>query len=84
MALLSTQQLQVSIGDTQVCAGLDWSLESGQCWGILGRNGVGKTTLLHTLAGLRPAQQGHIQLNHTSIDTLSRRSIAQQLGMTLD
>jgi len=35
-------------------------VQAGECWGILGRNGVGKTTLLLTLAGLRAPQAGSV------------------------
>jgi iron complex transport system ATP-binding protein len=55
--LLEAKQLEVSIGGHSVCRHLDWRVEAGDSWAILGRNGVGKSTLLATLAGFR-AQQG--------------------------
>ena len=82
-SLLTTHGLSVSIGGKQVCANLDFTLEAGQCWGLLGINGVGKTTLLHTLAGLRPADRGSVMLEQQNITELPRRSVAQQLGVLL-
>ena len=46
-------------------------------------NGCGKTTLLHTLAGLLLPQSGEINLNAVNLNTLSRRKVAQQLGLLL-
>jgi iron complex transport system ATP-binding protein len=80
-ALLRTEDLSVSIGDTHICHGLNLEIKRGQCWGILGRNGAGKTTLMHTLAGLRNSDSGRIHLEDTPMDSLSRKQIAQTLGI---
>lgn len=81
--LLETRGLAVSIAGKRVCRGLDLALKSGQCLGILGQNGVGKTTLLHTLAELRPADAGAILLRGAPLGQLSRRRIAQQIGLLM-
>jgi len=60
--LLETTQLEIEIGRHQVCRNLNWRVEAGQSWAILGRNGVGKSTLLATLAGFRPQQDGVINI----------------------
>ncbi|MCK4710658.1 MAG: ATP-binding cassette domain-containing protein, partial [Gammaproteobacteria bacterium] len=62
MSLLSTRSLNISIADKLECKSLDINFEAGQVWGILGRNGVGKTTLLHTLCQLRTEFSGAIIL----------------------
>ncbi|HEY4081125.1 MAG TPA: ABC transporter ATP-binding protein [Burkholderiaceae bacterium] len=56
------QSLHLSYGDKPVLDGLDWQLLPGQVVGLLGRNGVGKTTLLESLLGLREVNSGEIQL----------------------
>lgn len=81
--LLATQSLTVRIGGNDICTELDLQINPGESWCILGRNGAGKTTLLHSLAGLRPMQGGQVEINGAAIDTLSRRHIAQQLGLLL-
>jgi iron complex transport system ATP-binding protein len=78
---LSTRTLQLRIGDRTLCQHLDLDVRAGECWGVLGKNGTGKTTLLHTLAGLRPAQGGEIRLQQTPLADLSRRDIARRLGL---
>lgn len=83
MSLLQIENLQVSIGDSNVCNQLDMQVEPGQVWGILGRNGSGKTTLLHTLAGLRSPDSGKIQLDAHDIEQLGRKRLAQKIGILL-
>ncbi|MCO6411956.1 MAG: ABC transporter ATP-binding protein [Thiogranum sp.] len=79
--LLRCVDLSVQIADVVVTRNLQLSIEAGQCWCILGRNGVGKTTLLHTLAGLRTARSGSIALNGRALAAYKRRSLARQLGI---
>ncbi len=83
MAQLEISGLDVHIGNTAVCRGLDLRLGGGERWAILGRNGAGKTTLLHTLAGLRRPDQGTLLLDGTALDTLPRRHVARQVGVLL-
>jgi len=80
-ALCSARGLTVKIGRTLVCASLDLEVRAGECWAVLGMNGVGKTTLLHTLAGLRESQGGEILLGGGAIAALSRRAVAQRLSL---
>ena len=81
MHLLETSGLRVSIGTTRVCDALDFSIDGGDRCCILGRNGTGKTTLLHTLAGLRSPLSGDIRLNNESLQQLSRKTIARHIGL---
>ncbi|MDE2070007.1 MAG: ABC transporter ATP-binding protein [Gammaproteobacteria bacterium] len=81
--LLEARALTVTIAGKTVCRNLDLRLEAGDCLALLGPNGVGKTTLLHTLAGLRAAAQGEILLDGRPIKNVSRRRIAQRLGLLM-
>jgi iron complex transport system ATP-binding protein len=81
--LLSTRELTVHIAGKTVCRELSLALKAGQVWGLLGVNGVGKTTLLHTLAGLRPPETGEVLLDGVSIHGLPRRQVARRLGLLL-
>lgn len=81
MSLLRTESLAISIGGWYVCRGLDFRLEPGQHWGILGGNGIGKTTLLLTLAGLRPPAAGRLLIEETPAAALRRRDLSRKLGV---
>ena len=75
------QGLTVRIGPHWVCRDLDLQLGAGESWGILGGNGVGKTTLLHTLAGLRKPAAGRIAIDGVELRHCQRRHLAQQIGV---
>jgi len=85
MPLLNVESLQLSIADTQVCQSLSFEVEAGQRWAMLGRNGIGKSTLLHTIAGLRNNSKlhshGSIELAGENIERLKTQHIAQQVGI---
>lgn len=81
--LLTTHGLGVRIGATTVCSALDLAIAPGTCWGVLGRSGVGKTTFLHTLAGLRDPDSGEVRWRGTPLTQWSRRELARGLGVLL-
>ena len=83
MSLINCNNLNVKIADKTVCKALSLSINADENWAILGMNGCGKTTLLHTLSGLLPAQAGEININNALLANLSRKEIAQQLSLLL-
>lgn len=81
MKLLETQHLEVTIAGHEVCRNLALAIAPGECWGMLGCNGIGKTTLLHTLAGLRPPASGEIHLDGRILANWSGPERARHLGV---
>ena len=81
MTSLVCQSLDVTIGGKTICTRLDLDLKPGQFWGLLGPNGIGKTTLLKCMAGLSAPDSGLVLLENQAIDKLPRRAIARLLGM---
>ncbi len=79
--LLEAEDLSVRIGAVQVVDRLTLGIHGGEFWGLLGPNGIGKTTLLNTLAGLFRPAAGEVRLKGQAIGQLPRRRIARQLGM---
>jgi iron complex transport system ATP-binding protein len=74
--ILEARQLTVAIGERVFCRDLDFALNAGERLAILGRNGVGKSTLLSVLAGLRAARGGEVLLDGASYAALGARGSA--------
>ena len=62
MAALDVSGLHKTYGDTEVVAGLSFTVEPGTCFGLLGPNGAGKTTTLRLCLGLTAPASGSITL----------------------
>ncbi len=60
-ALLAAADLHTHYGDSHVLRGVGLSLAPGTALGLLGRNGMGKTTLIRTLMGYVRPTAGHVQ-----------------------
>jgi branched-chain amino acid transport system ATP-binding protein len=67
MAILDVQDVHTYYGDAYVLQGLSLRLEQGQILGLLGRNGVGKTTLVNSVVGFAPPRRGRILFKGTDI-----------------
>ena len=79
--LLSAHDLGVDVPGRQLVEALDVSFARGEFVAILGRNGVGKTLTLSTLAGLRQPNRGQVRLDGNDIGALKRQDIATRLAL---
>ena len=60
MAMLEVKDLEVCYGVIRAVKGVSFSVEKGEVIALIGANGAGKTTILHTITGLLPAKSGSI------------------------
>ncbi len=65
--MIRTQNLRLKVGSRLLVDALDWQMQPGECWCVIGRNGAGKSTLLRTLAGLRQPDSGNVLLEERSL-----------------
>jgi len=65
--MLSISGLDVAYGQSQVLWGVDLEVRAGELVCLMGRNGVGKTTLLKTTIGLLPARGGRLMFDGSDI-----------------
>ena len=79
-ALLKVSGLRAGYGRVPVLHGVDLSVEDGEILGILGHNGMGKSTLLKALMGIIPAKGGSMMFDGQDIGRL-RSSGRAQLGI---
>ena len=66
--MLKVESVNQYYGGSHILRGLSFEAKIGEVTVVLGRNGVGKTTLLKSLMGLVPIKSGDIQLDGRSID----------------
>jgi branched-chain amino acid transport system ATP-binding protein len=77
-ALLSVQEIHTYYADSYVLQGLSLELQKGRIVAILGRNGMGKTTLVRSVAGLTPPRAGNILFDGKPIHELAPYEIARR------
>jgi branched-chain amino acid transport system ATP-binding protein len=71
MAILEVHDIHTFYGEAYVLQGLSLTLEQGQILGLLGRNGVGKTTLVNSIVGFNPPRRGKIIFKGIDISQVS-------------
>ena len=70
-------------GEAVISQNINFELEKGQLIGLVGANGIGKSTLLRTLIKVQPALSGTVLLNGTDLKTISSLDLAKQLSIVL-
>jgi iron complex transport system ATP-binding protein len=70
-------------GEAVISQNINFELEKGQLIGLVGANGIGKSTLLRTLIKVQPALSGTILLNDTDLKSISSLDLAKQLSIVL-
>lgn len=75
--MLELRDIHVHYGTSHIVQGLSLSAAPGEVIGIFGRNGVGKTTLLKTIAGWLQPTSGSILFDGIAIDRMSPHRIAR-------
>ena len=71
MAILVVEDVHTYYGDAHVLQGLSLEMPAGQIVGLLGRNGVGKTTLVNSIVGFTPPRRGRILFKGSNITQVS-------------
>jgi len=80
--LLSVREIHTYYGDSYVLQGVSLDVRAGTIVAILGRNGMGKTTLIRSVAGLTPPRQGDVIFKGCSLRGKPPYAIAQ-LGIAI-
>lgn len=75
--LLEVEGLHVAYGKAEVVHGVDFRVQAGEFVVLLGRNGAGKSTILHALSGLIPKRGGHVRFGGHDISAASPREIVR-------
>src|SRR4051794_23512758 len=70
-SMLDIEGLNQYYGGSHILRDVHLSIPAGQCTALLGRNGVGKTTLLNCLMGVLPIRTGRVKLDGQDITALA-------------
>ena len=63
--VVELQDASLSFGDRVILNDVDWIIGPGDRYGIVGANGIGKTTLLRIIQGLQPLDRGRVKIGQT-------------------
>lgn len=83
MNTLKISNLSIGYKSKKIASNLNAKLESGKLTCLVGRNGVGKSTLLRTLAGFQPSLGGEIMLGDRSLADMDMRQKARHISVVL-
>jgi urea transport system ATP-binding protein len=79
--MLAIQNLNVFYGESHILHDLSFELTAGETIAVMGRNGMGKTTLLKSLIGMIPSRSGEINLSGRNLaGTKSYERVAAGFG----
>jgi branched-chain amino acid transport system ATP-binding protein len=80
--MLEVREIHTYYGDSHILQGISFKVEKGKIVGLLGRNGMGKTTLIRSIVGFTPPRQGQVLFKERDITSWSsNRSINLGLGL---
>ena len=79
--LLECRGLAVHVPGRELLRGLDAVVRPGTMLAVLGRNGAGKSSLLHVMAGLAAPAFGEVRLDGIGLADWPRRALARRLGL---
>jgi branched-chain amino acid transport system ATP-binding protein len=76
-ALLTVEDLHVAYGKAEVVHGVSFAVQDGEFVVLLGRNGAGKSTILHAISGLIPKRAGRVSFAGRDITGVSAAEIVR-------
>ena len=76
--IIEARGLHTYYGASHVLQGVDLTIHGGEAIGLMGRNGMGKTTLLRTLLGQVPPRHGEVKINGKNMTRAAPHRIARK------
>jgi iron complex transport system ATP-binding protein len=78
--MIQIKDLNIEMNGKTLISGLNAQFKTGEFWAVLGKNGTGKTTLLHTMAGFLKYSNGSILINNSELKSLNVLARAQNIS----
>ena len=76
--IIEARELHTYYGASHILHGVDFTVRAGEAVGLMGRNGMGKTTLIRSLIGHVPSRRGEIKINGRVMTHAAPHQIARQ------
>jgi branched-chain amino acid transport system ATP-binding protein len=76
--IIDARELHTYYGASHILHGIDFSISVGETVGLMGRNGMGKTTLIRSLVGHVPPRRGEVKINGRIMTRAAAHLIARQ------
>ncbi len=76
--ILEARGLHTYYGASHILRGVDFFIRAGEAVGLMGRNGMGKTTLIRTLLGQTPPRRGEVKINGQDMTGAAPHRIARE------
>ena len=76
--MLDVRDLKVCYGQSEVLHGLDFTVKPGEIVAVVGRNGMGKSTLMKSLIGILPTASGSVTLGEAQVQKLPSHARVKQ------
>jgi branched-chain amino acid transport system ATP-binding protein len=76
--IIEARDLHTYYGASHILHGIDFSISAGEAVGLMGRNGMGKTTLIRSLIGHVPPRRGEVKINGRVMTRSAAHLIAHQ------
>ena len=80
-ALLEFKSVSASVGERTLLKGIEFEVSRGEVVGLVGRNGVGKTTLMRIASAIQLPSSGLVRVEGVDIDTFTRRALARRIAL---
>ena len=81
--ILRLENVTVGYGSQKIVSSIDASISENELVAVLGKNGVGKSTLINSILGFQKILNGSILIENQSIQKLSAQEIAQEIAVVL-
>lgn len=81
--MLQVKDLNIGYQQKEVLSGLNFTIGKGELIGLVGSNGIGKSTLLKTVIGSLKPLSGEVILNSKSLNTISQNELSKLISIVL-
>ena len=78
MTLLAVDDVHLRYGPSPIVQGVSLTVDMGEVVALLGRNGVGKTTLARGLVGLTPIASGHVRIDGADVTGMTAHRVSRR------